>query len=122
MAGMRLKDKVALGSGRDAWRTKSFPAHGIPSVRMSDGPHGLRKLSGPGFGPGVPRPLKAACFPTESLVACSFDKTLAGLMGAGIAEEAGAAGVALLLGPGVNIKRNPLCGRNFEYFSEDPYL
>lgn len=119
---MPLADKVALCSGRDEWRTKGFAKHGAPSVMMSDGPHGLRKQLNFGNVPGLSKSGKATCFPTESLVACSFDKALAGKMGAAIAEEAGAEGVAMVLGPGLNIKRNPLCGRNFEYFSEDPYL
>jgi len=119
---MKLKEKIALCSGRDEWHTKAFPKYGIPSVMMSDGPSGLRKQSCAGRMPGISRSEPATCFPAESLAACSFDRSLVNELGEAIAEEAGAAGVSLLLGPGVNIKRNPLCGRNFEYFSEDPYL
>ncbi|MGI5935553.1 MAG: glycoside hydrolase family 3 C-terminal domain-containing protein [Oscillospiraceae bacterium] len=119
---MGLKEKIALCSGRDEWRTKAFPKYDIPSVMLSDGPNGLRKQSGSGDILGISRSEPATCFPAESLVACSFDRALAAEMGEALAEEAGAAGVSMLLGPGVNIKRNPLCGRNFEYFSEDPYL
>jgi len=119
---MSLKDKVALCSGKDEWRTKEFPKYGISSVMMSDGPSGLRKQLGKGDAIGITKSQAATCFPYESIAACSFDRALIGELSTAIAEEAGAAGVALLLGPGVNIKRNPLCGRNFEYFSEDPYL
>ena len=119
---MSLKEKVALCSGKNEWYTKDFPKYGIPSVMMSDGPNGLRKLLREGDILGIIKSDTATCFPVESAVACSFDRDLIGRMGAAIAEEAGAAGVSLLLGPGVNMKRNPLCGRNFEYLSEDPYL
>ena len=120
--GLRLKDKVAFCSGRDSWNTKPFPDSDIPSVMMTDGPTGLRKQIGTNDALGFAQSETATCFPAESLIACSFDKTLISEMGAAIAEEAGAAGVSMVLAPGVNIKRNPLCGRNFEYFSEDPYL
>ena len=119
---MALKDKVALCSGKDSWNTKAFPEYGVPSAMMSDGPTGLRKIAGPGDSLGFAESEKATCFPVASFMACSFDRGLVSEMGAAIADEAGAAGVAMVLAPGVNIKRNPLCGRNFEYFSEDPYL
>jgi beta-glucosidase len=119
---MRLKDKLSLCSGKDAWHTKAFNKYGIPSIMMSDGPHGLRKQTGSRDTLGVQESVKATCFPTAVLTACSFDTDLLGTLGAALAEEAGAQGVGMLLGPGINIKRNPLCGRNFEYFSEDPYL
>ncbi len=119
---MTIKEKVAFCSGKDEWHTKAFPKYEIPSAMMSDGPSGLRKQTGAGDTLGIMRSEEAVCFPSESLLACSFDKKLAGETGAAIAEEAGAADVSMFLGPGVNVKRNPLCGRNFEYFSEDPYL
>jgi len=122
LAEMPLKEKIALCSGADEWHTKAFPQYGIPSVMMSDGPHGLRKQTGAGDMMGLNKSVPATSFPTASLTACSFDEKLIGEMSAAIAVEAGANGVAMFLGPGVNIKRNPLCGRNFEYFSEDPYL
>jgi beta-glucosidase len=119
---MKLKEKIALCSGKDNWHTKAFLKYGIPGMMMSDGPHGLRKQSGTGDNLGIGESDRATCFPTASSTACSFDKELLGALGAAIAEEAGANGVSMFLGPGVNIKRNPLCGRNFEYFSEDPHL
>ena len=119
---MPLEDKVAFGSGKDMWNTKPFPEFDIPSVWMSDGPTGLRKQIGTGDNLGLAESEKATCFPVAGFIACSFDKKLVADMSAAIAEEAGASGVAMILAPGVNIKRNPLCGRNFEYFSEDPYL
>lgn len=117
---LTLQEKIALCSGKGEWETKALP--GIPSVRVSDGPHGLRKTAGKGDNLGLAGSVPATCFPTESLAACSYDTELFGRMGKAIAEEAGAAGVCTVLGPGANIKRNPLCGRNFEYLSEDPYL
>lgn len=117
-----LKSKIALCSGKDEWYTKAFPEYGVSSVMMSDGPNGLRKQTGAGDSLGLSKSEPATCFPTESLIACSFDESLVGKMSAAIAAEAKAAGISLILGPGVNIKRNPLGGRNFEYFSEDPYL
>lgn len=119
---MSLKELISLCSGKDEWYTKDFPEHGIPSALMSDGPNGVRKLIGSGDILGLAPSEKATCFPSESMVACSFDRELLKEMASALAEEAGDAGVSLLLGPGINMKRNPLCGRNFEYFSEDPYL
>ena len=119
---LTIEEKISLCSGKGEWVTKAFPEAGIPSVRVSDGPHGLRMTVGKGDNFGLAGSVPATCFPTESLLACSFDTDLAGQMGKAIAEEAGAAGVCTVLGPGANIKRNPLCGRNFEYLSEDPYL
>ncbi|HEY8392881.1 MAG TPA: glycoside hydrolase family 3 C-terminal domain-containing protein [Capillibacterium sp.] len=119
---MALKEKIALCEGKNFWETRAFPEYGIPSMFMCDGPHGLRKLENPVHdgGPNVSRP--ATCFPAAVSTACSWDVELVGKIGATIAEEAADQGVGVFLGPGVNIKRNPLCGRNFEYFSEDPYL
>lgn len=119
---MSLRDKVALCSGEDFFATKAFEKYGIPSIRMADGPHGLRKQVESADHLGLNKSVPATCFPTASLIACSWDRDLLYEMGAAIAEEALQEGVSIVLGPGVNIKRNPLCGRNFEYFSEDPYL
>lgn len=119
---MPLKDKIALCEGKNFWETKEFPQYGIPSMFMCDGPHGLRKQEHKGDHLGVHKSLAATCFPTSVSTACSWDVELIGKIGSAIAEEAADQGVGLFLGPGVNIKRNPLCGRNFEYFSEDPYL
>lgn len=119
---MTLKEKIALCEGKNFWETKDFPAYGIPSIFMCDGPHGLRKQESRGDHVGVHDSRPATCFPSAVTTACSWDQELLGQIGAAIAAEAADQGVGVFLGPGVNIKRNPLCGRNFEYFSEDPYL
>lgn len=119
---MSLKDKIAMCSGKDNWRTKSFKQYKIPEMMMSDGPHGLRKQGGVGDVLGVNESVPATCFPTAVITACSYDEELIYEMAKAIATEAAANQVGMFLGPGVNIKRNPLCGRNFEYFSEDPFL
>lgn len=119
---MTLEEKVALCSGAGAFHTKAFEKHGISSIAMADGPHGLRKQVAVPDRLGVNESVPATCFPAASLSACSWDRELLYEMAAAIGEEAQQEGVAIVLGPGVNIKRNPLCGRNFEYFSEDPYL
>lgn len=117
---MTIRDKIALCSGKDFWHTKTY--ENIPVLTMSDGPHGLRKQVEAADMLGINRSVPATCFPTAVTTACSWDDTLLNEVGRAIAKEAAANGVGLLLGPGANIKRNPLCGRNFEYFSEDPYL
>ncbi|MGC9468917.1 MAG: glycoside hydrolase family 3 C-terminal domain-containing protein [Anaerolineae bacterium] len=119
---MTLRDKIALCSGADFFSTKTFQAYGIPSIAMVDGPHGLRKQLATADQLGINESVPSTCFPTASLCACSWDRALLRELGTAIAEEALQEGVSIVLGPGVNIKRNPLCGRNFEYFSEDPYL
>ena len=119
---MKLKDKIALCSGKDMWHTKDFKEYNIQSIMMCDGPHGLRKQEGSGDILGINNSCLSTSFPTSVSVACSFDTDLVELMGKTIGEEASAMDVQLVLGPGANIKRNPLCGRNFEYYSEDPYL
>jgi beta-glucosidase len=119
---MTLEEKVALCSGANNWTTKAFEQHGIPSIRMADGPHGLRKQKDDGDEPGEGKSIPATCFPAACATACSWDRDLMVEMGKAIGEEALQEGVSIVLGPGINIKRNPLCGRNFEYFSEDPYL
>lgn len=119
---LTLEEKCALLSGAETFKTRGMPEHGIPQIWLSDGPHGLRKQAGEsdhlGLNPSVP----ATCFPTASAVANSWDTALGEEIGAALSEEAAAQEVSVLLGPGLNMKRNPLCGRSFEYFSEDPYL
>ena len=117
-----LEDKIALCSGADFWHTKKMPQYEIPTMMMSDGPHGLRKQPETADMLGINDSVPATSFPTAVLSACSWDKELLKKEGEAIAREAIANKVSLVLGPGANIKRNPLCGRNFEYFSEDPYL
>ena len=119
---MTLEDKVALGSGKDFWHTKEMPQYGIESIMVADGPHGLRKQPEEADMLGINDSIPATSFPTAVLSACSFDEKLVKQMGKAIAMEAKANKVSVVLGPGANIKRNPMCGRNFEYFSEDPYL
>ncbi|MBU3875045.1 glycoside hydrolase family 3 C-terminal domain-containing protein [Faecalicatena sp. AGMB00832] len=119
---MTLEEKAGLCSGADFWHTKGIERLGIPSVMVSDGPHGLRKQEGETDHLGVNESIKAVCFPAACAVASSFDTDLIEKMGETLGEECQAEDVSVLLGPGVNIKRSPLCGRNFEYFSEDPYL
>ncbi|MFM2368438.1 MAG: hypothetical protein RL619_738, partial [Bacteroidota bacterium] len=118
VAKMTLEEKASLCSGETAWSTKSIARLGIPSIFMTDGPHGLRKAEGFDFTNSVP----ATCFPTASAVASSWNPALAQKMGEALAIESQANDVQILLGPGVNMKRSPLGGRNFEYFSEDPIL
>ena len=119
---LTLEEKCALLSGAETFKTRGMPQHGIPQIWLSDGPHGLRKQAGEsdhlGLNPSVP----ATCFPTASAVANSWDAALGEEIGAALGEEAAAQEVSVVLGPGLNMKRNPLCGRSFEYFSEDPYL
>ena len=109
-------------SGKDFWHLKSVERLGIPEVMVSDGPHGLRKQAENGDHLGINESIKAVCFPAACATACSFDRDLLEEMGAALGTECQAENVSVLLGPAVNIKRSPLCGRNFEYFSEDPYL
>ncbi len=119
---MTLEEKASLCSGDTFWLTKSIARLGIPAVWMSDGPHGIRKEK-QGAGTNVMRPAETAtCFPTAVTLASSWDTELVEEVASAIAEEAHSLGVTTVLGPGVNIKRSPLCGRNFEYFSEDPFL
>ena len=117
-----LEQKCALLSGETVFTTRDFSEKGIPAITLSDGPNGVRKQAGAadhlGLNPSVP----ATCFPTSATVANSWDPALGEAIGEALGEEAAAQEVAVLLGPGLNIKRSPLCGRNFEYFSEDPFL
>ena len=119
---MTLEDKIALCSGASFWETKAYEKYGIPSLFMCDGPHGLRKQENTADMLGVNSSRPATCFPAEVTTAGSWDPALLERIGAAIGEEAKDQCVGLVLGPGANLKRNPLCGRNFEYFSEDPYL
>ena len=119
---LNLEQKCALLSGETVFTTRGYKNAGIPSITLSDGPNGVRKQAGAadhlGLNPSVP----ATCFPTAATVACSWDPALGEQLGQAMGEEAAAQEVSVLLGPGLNTKRSPLCGRNFEYFSEDPYL
>ena len=119
---MKLEEKAALLSGKGEWQTWEFERLGIPSMFCSDGPHGIRKQAGAGDHLGLNPSLPATCFPTAATVANSWDPELGEEIGKALGEEARVQGVNVVLGPGLNIKRSPLCGRNFEYFSEDPYL
>ena len=119
---MTLEDKIALCSGENFWETEKYEKYGIPSLFMCDGPHGLRKQENVADMLGVNESRKATCFPAEVTTAGSWDPELLTEIGAAISQEAKEQGVGLVLGPGANLKRNPLCGRNFEYFSENPYL
>ncbi|MCM3273539.1 beta-glucosidase family protein [Paenibacillus elgii] len=122
IAQMTVEEKAGLCSGLNFWQTKAVERLGIPSIMLTDGPHGLRKQRGGldhlGFADSVP----ATCFPSAAGLACSWDRKLMEQVGIALGEECQAEDVAILLGPAANIKRSPLCGRNFEYFSEDPYL
>lgn len=118
---MTLEEKALMMSGKNTWQTVDFEKYGIPSMTMSDGPHGLRRQAGAGDHLGLNASLPATCFPTAATVANSWDEELGEEIGAALAEEAATMDVNVILGPGLNIKRSPLCGRNFEYFSEDPY-
>lgn len=119
---MTLEEKAGLCSGLDFWHLKGVERLGIPSVMVSDGPHGLRKQDQSADHVGIHQSVPATCFPTAVGLASSWNRELVEKVGAALGKECQAEGVSILLGPGANIKRSPLCGRNFEYFSEDPYL
>lgn len=119
---MTLEEKVALCSGKDFWTLKGIARLGIPEITLTDGPHGLRKKNPNSNKASLLDSVPATCFPTAATTACSWDEELLFEMGEAMAEECLAEKVSVILGPGVNIKRSPLCGRNFEYFSEDPLL
>ena len=122
LAKLSLEQKCALLSGKNTWQTQDYPKQGVPAIWLSDGPNGLRKQAGAadhlGLNPSVP----ATCFPTAATMANSWDPELGEEVGRALGEETAANRVNVLLGPGLNVKRSPLCGRSFEYFSEDPYL
>ncbi len=119
---LTLMEKAALLSGKNEWESRDIPRLDIQSITFSDGPHGLRRQEGAGDHLGLNASLPATCFPTAATVANSWDPSLGEEIGAALGEEAVAQNVDVLLGPGLNMKRSPLCGRNFEYFSEDPIL
>ncbi|MGW8225673.1 MAG: beta-glucosidase [Anaerolineales bacterium] len=119
---MTLEEKASLCSGKDFWHLKGIERLGIPSIMVTDGPHGLRKQIGSSDSVGLQDSVPATCFPTASALAASWDRELVFEVGQALGEECREAKVGVILGPGANIKRSPLCGRNFEYFSEDPYL
>lgn len=122
LATLTLQEKASLTSGADFWHTTAVARAGVPAIMMTDGPHGLRKQVAEGGAAELGESVPATCFPTAAALASSWDPELVRRVGAALGREAAAQGVAVLLGPGVNIKRTPLCGRNFEYFSEDPHL
>jgi beta-glucosidase len=119
---MTLAEKAGMCSGADFWHTKAVERLGIPAVMVSDGPYGLRKQDQGADHIGVNESIRAVCFPAGSLTTCSFDRDLLKKEGETLGDECQAEDVSIILGPAVNIKRSPLCGRNFEYLSEDPYL
>lgn len=122
LSQMTLEEKAQMCSGRDFWKTQDIERLGIPSVMMCDGPNGLRKQLGKGDHLGINAGIETVCYPTASAAASSFDKDMMRELGEALGEECQAENVGMLLGPGINMKRSPLCGRNFEYYSEDPYL
>ena len=119
---LTLEEKASLLQGRTNWTTWNVPRFLLPSIFLSDGPHGLRKQAGSADHLGLNKSLPATCFPTAATMANSWDPALGEELGKALGIEASAQDVQVVLGPGLNIKRSPLCGRNFEYFSEDPYL
>ena len=122
IANMTLEEKISLCTGGDFWHTKEMPQHGIPAIMMSDGPHGLRCQAAEADMIGINESLPATCFPTAVTAGATWNRELYAAEGEAIGREGAAAGVSVVLGPGCNIKRNPLGGRNFEYISEDPYF
>ncbi len=119
---LTFDEKAAILSGQTVWQTRAIPKFALSEITLSDGPHGVRKQAGAGDHLGLNASLEATCFPTAATIANSFDESLGEEIGIALGKEAAVLGVDVLLGPGLNIKRSPLCGRNFEYFSEDPYL
>jgi len=119
---MTAEEKAGMLSGFDTWHTKAVERLGIDEIFLSDGPHGLRKQTDTGDNLGIGESVPAVCFPSAAAAACSFDRDLVSEVGQAIGQECAAEEVSVILGPGVNIKRNPLCGRNFEYYSEDPVV
>jgi beta-glucosidase len=122
IAELTLEEKASLTSGSAFWYTTPVDRLGIPKIMVSDGPHGLRAQPGEGDHVGLGGSLPATCFPTASAIASSWNPGLLRRVGTALAREARACNLSVILGPGINMKRSPLCGRNFEYFSEDPYL
>ena len=116
LSEMTLEEKASLCSGLDMWHTRKITRLGVPSVMMADGPHGLRKEKEGDSQPILKDSYPSTCFPTASALASTWNRELIGRIGVALGEECLTAGVSVILGPGVNIKRSPLCGRNFEYF------
>ena len=119
---MTLEEKAGMCSGADFWQLKSVERLGIPSVKVTDGPHGLRAQDEQADHLGINESIKAVCFPTGCATASSFDRQLLKKIGKAIGQECQAKEISTILGPAMNIKRSPLCGRNFEYYSEDPLV
>ncbi len=119
---MTLREKADFLTGKAFFKTRDYPQYGVRGMYLSDGPHGLRKQAEAADHLGLHKSIPATCFPTASIMACSWDEELGNEVGEALGKEAASMDVDMVLGPGLNIKRNPLCGRNFEYFSEDPYL
>ena len=122
VARMSVDEKASLMSGSSFWHLQPLEQYDLPPIMVSDGPHGLRKQGDQTDHMGLTASVPATCFPTAVTLASSWDKELIGQVGAAIGRECQAEGVSVLLAPGVNIKRSPLCGRNFEYYSEDPFM
>lgn len=122
LSKMTLEEKASLCSGQDFWHTQSIERLGIPSIMVADGPHGLRKQADQTDNLGLNKSVASTCFPTPCTLASSWDRSLLHKIGSAIADECLQEQISVILGPGINIKRNPLCGRNFEYYSEDPYI
>lgn len=122
LSKLTIEEKASLLSGGDFWHTKAVERLGIPQMMMSDGPHGLRKQRVDDEDAGINQSIEAVCFPAACALACSFDRDLLFRLGQALGNQCQAENVGVILGPGTNIKRSPLCGRNFEYFSEDPFL
>lgn len=122
IAQMTLEEKAGICSGADFWNTKGVERLGIAQSLVSDGPHGLRKQDSEGDHLGLNESIKAVCFPAGCATASSFDRQLIREMGETLGKECQAEQISVMLGPAMNIKRSPLCGRNFEYLSEDPFL
>ncbi len=121
LAQLTIDEKAALLDGSDFWHTEAVERLGVPRIMVTDGPHGLRKVAA-SDDPSLEHSDESTCFPPAAGLGSSWDPELAGRIGEALGRECRVAGVAVLLGPGVNMKRSPLCGRYFEYFSEDPLL
>ena len=122
LSELSTEEKASLTSGKDFWTLKAIDRIGVPSIMVTDGPHGLRKQAAESDHLGLGNSVPATCFPPASGLGSSFDPALAERVGVALGVESAIEDVAVILGPGINIKRSPLCGRNFEYFSEDPIV
>ncbi|WP_394525648.1 glycoside hydrolase family 3 C-terminal domain-containing protein [Paenarthrobacter nicotinovorans] len=122
MRHVPIESKIALTSGADFWHTHAVPEGDLPEIMLTDGPHGVRKQSGATDHIGLNDSIQSTCFPPAVALSATWDRALVEKVGSALGEECRALGVGILLGPGANLKRSPLCGRNFEYFSEDPFI